>query len=231
MNASQRLLIAVVLAGFTGCASIQDSHYRAAKWTEATAAYMSNHETCANPWSDYGLGWREGYYCVATGGDGQLPPVPNCKYWGPGFQTEAGRSRVNAWYNGFEIGASVAGGACRDAYNEIPSSCNAFNDVPHPFPPHSCDDGSIEHYLSRRDEQVPQPAEAFPDDKLPASAESARRLPPPNKPSSVRARVEDVPAQPFKSTNKAKLLAPMPEVLEPGAGEAEVLEYNESDEE
>jgi hypothetical protein len=222
MNAFQRLLIAALLAGFTGCASIQDSHYRASKWTEATAAYLGHHEACANPWSDYGLGWREGYYCVATGGDGQLPPVPDCRYWGPGFQTETGRERVNAWYNGFEVGASAAGAACRDAFNEIPSSCNSYTDVPHPFPPHSCDDRNIERYLARRDEQGLQPTEADP----------ARRLPPPNLPGSVRARVEDTPAKP----NKSKLLAPMPEVLEPGAEEPEaeepeVLEYNESDEE
>lgn len=220
MKTIERILIAVLLAGLTGCASIQDSHYRAAKWTEATAAYVSQHDTCANPFSDYGLGWREGYYCVATGGDGQLPPVPNCKYWGPGFQTEAGRSRVNAWYNGFESGASIAGAACRGAYNEIPSSCNSFNDVPHPFPPHSCGDCDIGRYLAEQEELSPPPAEVSPSDQpTPAKAEPARRLPPPDQSGSVRARVDDVPVV----SSKSKLNAPR--------NEPEILEYNESDEE
>lgn len=111
------LLAAVALTMLTGCAwapgalcldpFIHHRNYRAAK-----VAWMTFGHADLGPWAplcrDFETGWRQGYYDVAGGMDGQRPITPPRRYWAARYQTPAGQQQVEAWFAGYELGAAAA---------------------------------------------------------------------------------------------------------------------------
>jgi hypothetical protein len=111
------LLAAVATTMLTGCAWapgalymdpwIHHRNYRAAK-----AAYYNYGRADLGPWAplckDFETGWRQGYYDVANGMDGQRPITPPRRYWAARYQSPAGQKQVEAWFAGYELGAAAA---------------------------------------------------------------------------------------------------------------------------
>jgi hypothetical protein len=111
------LLVIVATTMLTGCAwapgalclnpFIHHRNYRAAK-----AAWLTYGRGDLGPWAplckDFEAGWREGYYDVADGKDGQRPITPPRRYWAARYQSPAGERQVEAWFAGYELGAAAA---------------------------------------------------------------------------------------------------------------------------
>lgn len=111
------LLATVAMTLLTGCAwapgalcldpFIHHRNYRAAK-----VAWMSYGRGEIGPWGplckDFETGWRQGYYDVAGGMDGQRPITPPRRYWAARYQSPAGQKQVEAWFAGYELGAAAA---------------------------------------------------------------------------------------------------------------------------
>lgn len=57
---------------------------------------------------DFRNGFIAGYIDVANGGAGCTPTVVSSKYWGWRYQSGTGQAAVNAWYEGFPLGAKAA---------------------------------------------------------------------------------------------------------------------------
>ncbi len=57
---------------------------------------------------DHREGFLEGYCAVAAGGDGYVPALPPDKYLGYQYQSPEGSLCVNAWFEGFPLGAAAA---------------------------------------------------------------------------------------------------------------------------
>jgi hypothetical protein len=68
---------------------------------------------------DYAQGFEEGYYDVASGGDGCPPPLPPEKYWRATYNSPVGQEHVKAWFQGFRDGAAAARADGVAAYGTI----------------------------------------------------------------------------------------------------------------
>ncbi len=53
-------------------------------------------------------GFIAGYIDVAEGGAGCTPTIVSPKYWGWRYQSGSGQAAINAWYEGFPLGAKAA---------------------------------------------------------------------------------------------------------------------------
>ena len=99
----------------TGCASMQDTHYSCANQCRSEWAWVSASKSPLKiVWpSNFGHGWKAGYYDVATGGGGQPPALPPPAYWTAHYQSVRGQDAIGEWYRGFQEGALQAeqGGA------------------------------------------------------------------------------------------------------------------------
>jgi len=93
-----------------GCTQIQDMRLEARQRRMARAAYVTSPGACNGvPHSvDYAKGFEDGYYDVASGGEGCPPPLPPKKYWGVSYQSPVGQEHVKAWFQGFRDGAAAA---------------------------------------------------------------------------------------------------------------------------
>lgn len=58
--------------------------------------------------SDLEAGFRQGYEDVAAGGNGCLPLICPQSYWGWQYQSADGQNRMNAWFEGYPLGAKAA---------------------------------------------------------------------------------------------------------------------------
>ncbi|HEX3657661.1 MAG TPA: hypothetical protein VHV55_17860 [Pirellulales bacterium] len=90
-----------------GCASMQDCHYEATNALRSQIAwYHAAPNACQGlcP-SDYGKGWRMGYYAVTMGGGSHPPSLPPREYWSAHYQSPAGQAEIAAWYRGYQDGA------------------------------------------------------------------------------------------------------------------------------
>jgi hypothetical protein len=121
------LALLASVAAFSGCAGVQDLHYEATNSARSEWAWVS---TSKNPlvwvWpSDYGHGWKEGYFDVSMGGTGCPPSLPPNKYWSAGYQTCEGQEKAKAWYAGYQDGATAAEmrGAGRYHYLRPQNAC------------------------------------------------------------------------------------------------------------
>ncbi|MEQ1903454.1 MAG: hypothetical protein ABL888_04655 [Pirellulaceae bacterium] len=130
--ASKGLLIA--LAFFvvvqTGCSVISTNpgrtrlvddmfvRYRDVVW--ARRAYNLEHGTCSRPFADhFQRGYVAGYCSVCRGGDGYVPATPSKDYMGYEYQSEDGAACVNAWFEGYPLGAQAAKNRNLDKYGNI----------------------------------------------------------------------------------------------------------------
>ena len=53
-------------------------------------------------------GFIDGFFNVATGGNGCVPAVPPRRYWKSCYETPEGHCKINAYFQGYPIGAQVA---------------------------------------------------------------------------------------------------------------------------
>jgi hypothetical protein len=134
-----------------GCTQIQDRRIEARQRRMARAAYTVSPGACNGVTHsvDYAKGFEEGYYDVASGGDGCPPPLPPEKYWRATYNSPLGQEHVKAWFQGFRDGAAAAKADGVAAYGTIyvaeehrnanrnrgtnPPQPNALN--PQPIPP------------------------------------------------------------------------------------------------
>ena len=103
---------------FVGCASIEDCHYSFVNEYRANVAWYATdydkHDVRC--FSDFGYGWRMGYYDASMGRCGRTPAIPPKKYWKASYQAGDGPAAINAWYQGYQAGAIAAD---RDGYGSL----------------------------------------------------------------------------------------------------------------
>ena len=126
MNISLRSLALGLglLVMLSGCANIQEMQSR--HWTKrlAAKAYKADPGTPRKgPVArDFERGWREGYYDVARGSDGQPPLLPPQSYWTFKYQNCEGAQKIASWYEGYLLGANAAHEDGIGQFNVIPTS-------------------------------------------------------------------------------------------------------------
>ncbi|WP_246112832.1 hypothetical protein [Allorhodopirellula solitaria] len=82
---------------------------------------------------DFRNGFIAGYIDVANGGAGCTPTVISSEYWGWRYQSGSGQAAVNAWYEGFPLGAKAAEEDGIGNYNTVrlngmrPNNTNSMN--------------------------------------------------------------------------------------------------------
>ena len=93
-----------------GCAQIQDRRIEARQRRMARSAYAVSPGACNGHAHsvDYAQGFEEGYYDVASGGDGCPPALPPQKYWRATYNSPLGQEHVKAWTQGVRDGAAAA---------------------------------------------------------------------------------------------------------------------------
>lgn len=57
---------------------------------------------------DFKKGFIAGYIDIANGSEGCTPALAPSEYWGWKYQSAAGQSAINAWFQGYPIGAKAA---------------------------------------------------------------------------------------------------------------------------
>jgi hypothetical protein len=116
--------LALACLGLTGCAEIQEVKINIRNRYLAKEAWQSLQETagCMNHESDFGRGFRAGYYDVALGGNGCPPPLPPQRYWSVRYMSITGREKTEAWFAGFRYGAMVAQQDGIGTFLELPTS-------------------------------------------------------------------------------------------------------------
>lgn len=71
-------------------------------------------------------GFLDGFCDVATGGDGCLPAIPPRKYWKSCYETEAGRAKICAYFQGYPQGVQAAFELGRARSTRLPSTLPAY---------------------------------------------------------------------------------------------------------
>ena len=84
--------------------SMRNSHEACRAWWACRGIYKE----CEPHLHHFGEGFRAGYQAVAEGGNGCPPALPPHHYWKGCYQSEKGREKVVAWYNGYSHGAFMA---------------------------------------------------------------------------------------------------------------------------
>jgi hypothetical protein len=104
-----------------GCTQLQDSRLEARQRRMARAAYTTSPGACNGTVHsvDYRHGFEEGYYDVASGGDGCPPALPPKKYWSATYHSPAGQEHVKAWFQGYRDGAAAAKADGASAYGTL----------------------------------------------------------------------------------------------------------------
>lgn len=118
-------LCCLMVASSIGCAvgaGLQDAQYCIANKTRAEISWL----TC-NDWkqrwdlgSDYGCGYKQGYYDASTGRGCKLPAVPPPCYWSAKYQSCEGQQAIAAWYRGYQCGAAAAEGNGYPNFHAVP---------------------------------------------------------------------------------------------------------------
>lgn len=112
---------------FSGCASLEDYHYRKVNEWRATSAYFSAKSSLPKECTDkdFGKGWRDGYFAVSTGECATQPAVPPPCYWDPSYQNAEGRCQIERYYAGWQSGALAAEKCSRNTWHYIPARQSA----------------------------------------------------------------------------------------------------------
>lgn len=83
-------------------------NYRNRAWS-ARAWLCRQHQFSDHRYrDDLEAGFRQGYEDVANGGSGCVPAVCPRSYWGWQYQSVDGQARMNAWFEGYPLGAQAA---------------------------------------------------------------------------------------------------------------------------
>lgn len=121
------------LSFLAGCASVKDYSYEQTQRMRAAAQYREcGKNNCSKYPHDYKLGWKDGFYEVATGGSSCPPAVAPQRYWNPDQILEDCDNRRHAYYSGWQDGAARASQFPDTHYLRIYESCEC------PFP--NCND-------------------------------------------------------------------------------------------
>jgi len=108
----ERVLPFAILAAaiFSGCTQLEDARLEGRLRRMARSAYTASPGACNGVAHshDYAKGFEEGYYDVASGGDGCPPALPPKKYWSATYASPVGREHIEAWFQGFRDGAATA---------------------------------------------------------------------------------------------------------------------------
>jgi hypothetical protein len=117
-------LIPLVLCTlFSGCASVDDWHFRNVNRLRAKVAWLDTKSQLPEDRIDvhFGRGFKDGYFDVSTGASNTLPAVPPNRYWAARYQTAEGRCCVENYFAGWQCGANAANGDHRPHLNNIPA--------------------------------------------------------------------------------------------------------------
>ncbi|MCH2211186.1 MAG: hypothetical protein MK110_07775 [Fuerstiella sp.] len=124
------LLMPAVMS-LTGCASltmkvadiesrVRNTYHAQKAWNECSWCY----DELDHPFH-FSRGFKAGYGSVIEGGNGCQPTLPPRRYWMPRFQSAKGRSKINAWFDGYSHGALAAQQDGAGSWHEIPLSPTA----------------------------------------------------------------------------------------------------------
>jgi hypothetical protein len=160
------LPIAILSFAVSGCAGLEDWHYRGVNRYRAYSAWSNAKSTIPSGRvdRDFARGWKDGYFDVSTGASETQPAVPPAQYWGTKFQSQEGRCRIENYYAGWQCGANAAISSCRPYLNAVPAKVAAppmasmVNSYMHCEPPIVA-----EHVI----EQASQPVQPMPPETTP----------------------------------------------------------------
>jgi hypothetical protein len=161
------ILTMVLMLGATGCATIQD-------YAVDLEIEMRNDILAQKGWNEwswcydeldqpfhFAKGFKQGYQDILAGGNGCQPTLPPRWYWKPQYQSIDGRSKINAWFDGFSHGALAAQ---QDGYGnlgEIPMSPTAkSNFIAHDAPVSADIYGAASPLRSPVPDAIPQSGDA-----------------------------------------------------------------------
>jgi hypothetical protein len=92
--------------------------YRDKVW--ANRAYNLRYANCERKYGDhFRTGFVDGYCSVCKGEKGYVPAMPPEDYWKPQYQSAEGAKCVNAWFEGFPVGAEAAKKDGAGKYHDI----------------------------------------------------------------------------------------------------------------
>lgn len=119
------LLLVTGASSFIGCsgvASFQDWQYCWANKHRASAAYKSQLTSAERRefGSDYGNGFKKGFYDASTGRGCKTPAIPPPCYWSAKYQSCEGQKCIQNWFRGYQVGAAAAEGEGFPSFHEIP---------------------------------------------------------------------------------------------------------------
>lgn len=119
------LLLVVGTSLSTGCssfASLQDWQYSWANKQRASAAYKSQLTVAERRelGSDYGDGFKKGFYDASTGRGCKTPAVPPPCYWSTKYQGCEGQKCIQNWFRGYQCGVAASEGKGFPAFHEVP---------------------------------------------------------------------------------------------------------------
>lgn len=118
-------LLGASLVGSTGCTLISSSVTVAAKdvrsWVDDSMSNYRDRTLAEKAWieirdehrnhqyrGELKKGFIAGYQAVANGGNGCTPPIAPSEYWGWKYQSPFGQAAVQAWFEGYPLGAKAA---------------------------------------------------------------------------------------------------------------------------
>jgi hypothetical protein len=193
--------LAICLISLAGCAELQQAKIDARNRYLSNQAWIDLEDTYCdmNFDKDFGRGFREGYYDVASGGDGCPPILPPQRYWSVRYMNTEGRARTQAWFEGYRYGALVAEQDGVGVFIELPTSLpdSPKNETPRPNLD-DLDEESVPSESAPADEDPEQPVgedvdaesenagdDDAPEDEMNAPANPAEGLPAPELPAEA----------------------------------------------
>lgn len=230
MLSSARWILLIAVLAAPGCAVMRTVGLLQEPETDA-----KNHHLAKAAWKrhepyyegmvaceDFARGWKAGYFDVASGRDGCLPLIPPARYRGARYQTPAGHARAQAWFDGFEEGASVAHDEGIGAFAYVPTR------RPYPLPRVSNPSGEPTPAELRDDEAAPPLLEPLPPERRkrrPTSPRESYDDPPPRTRDAAPSAADPRRGAPTETPPR---LTPIPETPSTTADDAP-QEFTQSD--
>lgn len=107
---ARTMVLALIAGALAGCGSLNEYKIDSRNHRLARRAWNCMKHVYADvdyPY-DFGLGFQEGYFDVASGGNGCPPLLPPKRYWTANLANPLGHRRTHAWFEGYKYGALVA---------------------------------------------------------------------------------------------------------------------------